>query len=337
MTTYEPSDGYPQQGDRDALELAKGPGPGKATLPPAAEEIASMVDDLRKGRIAQRHKDPKLSAMCLDRVKSVRTVVDATALYDELVPGDGKSGKEIAYYESHPCIAPPFDHALIAYQNGHGNIIAMDCKTVETDRTEQWKVDKRIYGELVDDDPEVDWTKVRWTTDIIVWCGGQGGDGIRTGTKGPLHMWRIAIYEDGSPADLSWVNLTPSYPMELWDMAFATVLGTLNFLNCRNVDVVEPQRSRAQARRIARTGVTVKTLSVFPIGKSSRSGKTKNEDPLGTPLTSVRGHFARYGEKYGKGLLFGKYEGMFWHPQHARGSSESGTNENSYRIRTDQS
>jgi hypothetical protein len=44
-------------------------------------------------------------------------------------------------------------------------------------------------------------------------------------------------------------------------------------------------------------------------------------DALDAPLTSVRGHFARYGVE-GRGLLFGKYAGKFWIPAHARDAGE---------------
>ena len=119
----------------------------------------------------------------------------------------------------------------------------------------------------------------------------------------------------------------PQYPMEYWDMAHVTLLGALKFMNCRNVELVDRQRPRAQARRIARTGVTVKTLNVFPAGRSSRSS-SKEGTSAGVPLTSVRGHFTSYGPAYDRGLLFGKYEGRFWVPSYARGSAEHGEHQN---------
>jgi hypothetical protein len=53
---------------------------------------------------------------------------------------------------------------------------------------------------------------------------------------------------------------------------------------------------------------------------------------VGVPLTSVVGHFARYGVD-GRGLLFGKYAGRFWIPQHARGKKELGVNVNDYDLK----
>jgi hypothetical protein len=34
--------------------------------------------------------------------------------------------------------------------------------------------------------------------------------------------------------------------MKYWGMAHVTLLGALNFTNCRNVELVDPQRPRAQ-------------------------------------------------------------------------------------------
>lgn len=104
--------------------------------------------------------------------------------------------------------------------------------------------------------------------------------------------------------------------------AMGTVTHALEFLNCRNVEIVEPKRSRAERRRIERTGKKVSVINVFGAGKSYRSKGSSEPSDEGVPLTSVRGHFAEYGPKYGKGKLFGKIEGRFWIPQHARGTGD---------------
>lgn len=152
----------------------------------------------------------------------------------------------------------------------------------------------------------------------FLWIGGRSKATGPFPTSGPVHLWRTAVHEDGEPADLHWVHLVPEYPMERWDMAQLVFLGSLNFLNCRNIELVEPQRPRVETRRIARTGVTVQEINVFPVGRTTR---TAAGDPVGgTPVSPVRGHFSHYGPQYGRGLLFGKYAGKFWIPQHARGA-----------------
>jgi hypothetical protein len=179
----------------------------------------------------------------------------------------------------------------------------------------------------------VDWERVRWRLDTFVWIGGVsdtlGPSRIPVPTAGPAHLWRIAIYEDGEPADINWVNLLDKDPSE-WDMALTVVLESLNFMACRNVVIVEPQRPRAERRRLARTGVGVHTINVVLVGRSYRS--SREGSGLGAPLTSVRGHFSTYGPEYGKGLLFGRLAGRFWIPQHARGSRDHGETEAQYRL-----
>jgi hypothetical protein len=162
----------------------------------------------------------------------------------------------------------------------------------------------------------------------FVWAGGvEYGQPIPT--IGPMHSWQIDISEDGAPASIRSTDIIdPEYQ---WDSVLLVLLGTLNFMNCRNVALVEPQRPRPERRRLASMGVTVKTLSVFPVGKAA-IGRAAERYGAGTPLTSVRGTFRKYGPKYDRGLLFGKYEGQFWVPQHARGSAEHGTVEKDYRL-----
>jgi hypothetical protein len=187
----------------------------------------------------------------------------------------------------------------------------------------------------VDKEDIVEWDRVKWITHVFVYVGGSGrsfstDERGSFPTSGPMHLWRFAIYENGEPGDLNWVQLNPSYPMERWDMAHLVVLGSLNFLNCKNVELVEPQRSRAEQRRIERTGVRVQTINVFGIGKRSTAEGGKGNGSL--PLASVRGHFASYGEEHGRGLLFGKYSGRFWIPQHARGEKTVGETEQTFRL-----
>lgn len=328
--TFTTSDNYPNPISDEERSAISPKFPDKLPLD-SAEDIANVVDDLKKGRVHFLSKQKNLSVQFHERVKGVKDIIDATVVYNGLID-EQRLGKAIYYYEDHPCIAPPFEHVLVAYQNGHGNIIAMDCLARETDRTQQWKVVKQM-----DQDPDaaVDWSRVRWAIDVIVWGGGQTNDGRRNGTYGPAHMWQLAVYEDGEPADIRWVNINPQYPMESWDMAMATLLGSLNFMACRNVEIVEPKRTRSEARRIQRTGVTVSVINVFPIGKTSRSRGSSESTEGSVPLTSVRGHFAHYGEQYGRKLLFGKYAGKFWIPAYARGSEEAGETEKTYKLRPD--
>lgn len=342
---YSPSDSYPKQGDREALKKARHvPVRPRSELPSAAEEIASVVADLRDGRVRlppdrRDHLREKVQEEA-HLAGTYGQVIDATDLYWATLGPDGKGGKKIRYYEDHPCITPPFNEALICYQNGHGNVIVVDVNAIDC------SVDPDNFGTMRErvvggdwgtvggpDHHVIDWDRVRWITQVLTYVGGQGSDGRRLGTMGPVHAWRFAIYETGEPADISWINLTPDYPMELWDMALLVILEALNFLNCKNIYLTEPPRSRPSRKRIARTGVVVKVLNVAPVGRYSESAGVGRAGG-GVPLTHVRGHFSRYGPQWDppRKLLFGKYAGQFWIPQHARGSEENGEVRNTYRL-----
>jgi hypothetical protein len=281
-------------------------------------DIAEVVSDLCAGRVGSPHKDADLFAKSLDLAQNRGPVVDATQIYRSLVDNP----KPVYIYEDHPSIAPPWRSAFISYVNEHGNVVVMHLfseKIEKRDRSEKWNA----AG-------EVDWTKVTWINQITVWAGGRSNTTYENvPVMGPLHTWFHAVYEQGEPADIRWVHLTPEYPMENWDMANLVILGALNYMNCRNVEIVEPRRPRAESRRIARTGVRVSTINVFSVGRSSRSGEQSD----GVPLTSVRGHFSCYGPDYNKGLLFGKLAGRFWIPQHARGEKTLGEIEHNYVLR----
>jgi hypothetical protein len=248
-------------------------------------------------------------------------VVDATAIYRSLADNP----KPVYLYEDHPCIAPPWMNAAICYANEHGNVIVM-----QSTATELAKNERRELWEPAD---PVEWDRVRWAVDTCVWIGGHSKAlGGSFQTAGPVHVWRSAVYENGEPADLHWVQLVPEYPLENWEMAHLVLLGALNFMNCRNVELVEPTRERHERKRLTRLGVRVHTISVFPVGRSTRNGPKAAGTGGGVPLTSVAGHFAHYGPEYGRGLLFGRLSGRYWIPQHARGAVEHGQSEADYRL-----
>lgn len=297
----------------------------------SAEPIARVIDDLRKGNVqAPPRMDRKLFDLAVEHLQhslvNGAPVVDATSIYRALLPR-----KEFHLYEDHPCIAPPWHDAMVCYRNEHGNVIVQHAVGFDNRDPEaggRWTLDWEP-ADPVDED------RLRWKISVFLWMGGHGGDGKAAIVPcGPMMEWSFAIYDDGQPADLHWRHLVSQYEMSNWDMANLIMLGTLNFMNCRNVELVDPVRSRAERRRLERLDVRVRTINVFPAGKATRGAK--GEPVGGVPLTPVAGHFAKYGPEYGRGLLFGKYAGRFWIPQHARGSSEHGDRTgNDYRLMPD--
>lgn len=307
----------------------------------SADSIAEVVGDLKNLRVKliwdkdpEKPNSPALAEAALRLWRDHDfTIIDCTKIYESLVAKD----EPVYIYEDHPSIVSPWDDAAYCYVNEHGNVIVMALTSRPYDHaTQSGALDS--LTEIVrtkSDTPwepaePVEWERVKWITNTFIWVGGRSPDAGSMPTAGPVHMWQYAIYDDGEPADLHWVHIFEPYPMEYWDMAQLVLLGALNFLNCRNVSIEEPKRPRGERRRIERTGVRVHEIMVTPAGRSTRSASDEETGIL--PLTSVRGHFAHYGPKYGKGLLFGKHEGRFWIPQHARGDATHGEDEHSYVL-----
>jgi hypothetical protein len=278
-----------------------------------AENIAKVVADLNAGRVLLprdlRDEPGREIAGYAAILIENPVVIDATPIHRSISDDDAP----YRLYEDHPCIAPPFDEFDVCFVNKFENVLVAHCRVAPND--------------LIDDRWEtaspIDWDRVRWRLTCNLYTGGRTTTENRpVTTLGPIYLWRIAIYDDGEPADISWMDLSPSHSGALanFQVEMLVLLRTLNFLNATNVDVTEPVRPRAERRRIERVGegVKVQTIHVYPAGPLRRGAK-------GTPLgegtgefSPTRGHFAHYGEKYNRGLLFGKYSGKFWHPPRVR-------------------
>lgn len=312
----------------------------------SAEMIADVVADIRAGRVwhpaALDEPGLNTSLRLLAQAQQPQPVVDCTAIFRECQRRD-----EIHLYDDHPQITPPWEDALLCYVNTHGNVLVLHVHREEWDgRTparEWWFTEN-----------EVDWSRVRWIAETAIWVGGSS-HGKSLPTAGPCHMFRHAIRDDGSPEDINWVALMARiddraasdvlhsegvvYPLsaeahrgiptnridgDTWEAPLITVGAALNFLNATNVDVAEPSRPRPVRRRLAATGVTVQTIVVRPPGRRrAKTGAARPIDATESVLSPVRGHWARYGPAFDRGLLFGKYAGKFWIAGHIRGAGEA--------------
>lgn len=292
------------------------------------ERIAEVVADIRAGRVhhpaATDEAGIVTSLKLLKRAQVPQPVVDCTAVFAQ-----ARARESIALYEDHPLITPPWPDALLCYVNTFGNVICLQVhlRNAAGARPKDWFTEN-----------EVDWPRVKWIAETAVWVGGRCGDGEHMPTSGPCHLFRHAIHDDGSPADINWLALTArkgqlaerrnieDANQGTWDAAMITLGSALNFLNASNVDVAEPSRPRPTRRRLARVGVTVQTIVVRPPGRRrARSGEARPMEAAETVFSSVRGHFSCYGEQFNRGLLFGKYSGRFWIPAHARGKADEQT------------
>ena len=229
-------------------------------------------------------------------------------------------------------VAPPWPAAIVAYDlDDTTGLIAMQAREI-TDPSEisegsMWDTDEDEYGNKV----TVDWSRVRWIINASLFTDESKlfAPGLGISLFGPAAMWRLAVYEDGQGAYI-WTKTTAGPDRGSYAFDLMVLLHTLNICNAANVYLDVPKRSRPMAKRIARTGVRVTEIHIRP-SKASGSAKGAVVTP-GVPLTTVRGHFAEYGPKYGKGLLFGRIEGRFWIPHYVRGDEAYGVIEHSYDV-----
>lgn len=295
--------------------------PRTAGIDSAAEAIAEAIQGIRDGNTMPGYRDA-MGYWVDDKrawaVLATATVVDVTALHRNVLADD----TPLDLYED-TTMRPPWVDCAICYQQADGTVIINHVaylRVTDVAPEERWQP-------LPPADHSIDWNDVSWVAWHFVYAS-RGGR-----TMGPLHLNRMAIAEDGRMLDITWTQLRPDIALEEWTNPQLVTLKTITFLNCRNVTIVEPHRTRPQRRRIDRAapGLIVTEVQVFPRGVTVR-GTRAPAGIGGVPLTTVRGHLARYGPKYGRGLLFGKIEGQFWIPAHARGSAGAGVVEHTYRV-----
>ncbi|MBZ0291406.1 MAG: hypothetical protein K8L99_02455 [Anaerolineae bacterium] len=107
---------------------------------------------------------------------------------------------------------------------------------------------------------------------------------------------------------------------------------TLQFLNCKNVELVDYEPSLRIKQLSEKHHVPLDTYKVLKVNTTrkvypDREGDDSPSDPK--RLHIVRGHFAHYTDD---APLFGKYTGTFWIPAHVRGDESLGVVVKDYEI-----
>jgi hypothetical protein len=255
------------------------------------DAIAESVADLHAGRVKPyplTEPDVRSAAAHVTAAAGLvpKPIVDATRLYWSLPEGRAVPFDAL-------CVTPPWERAIIAYR-AVGRVIVNQIGPA----------DRATWGR----------------SGFVSWCWSRDLGGSM---YGPFGAELVEVTPSGGVGEYGFIG-NDDFPSAFVDTNAIVVLSVLNFLNCRNIALVDaPVRDRAQRRRLDRLGVRVSTLNVFAAGETRRTDRAG--DPVGgVPLTSVRGHFAHYGPQYDRALLFGKYEGRFYVPQHARGSADLG-------------
>lgn len=271
------------------------------------------------------------------------TVVDITAIYEQVQAMTG-----FAPYDQ--VCRPPWMEAILCMDDRKNDgtylvtLTALD--TTDPVALEALRRQERRLGIEVG----TDWLAQHWAMTLnIMGVAYEGGSPL--GVLGPMATYGLTIDADGAPTTIRGrvaplvavtpqgvhTGLDPNNPDDvrgyesIMEELMSTCLAALTFLNCRNVTVAVPHRQRAQARRLDRIGVEVTEIHVYSMGRTVQGTRPLSSEG-GVPAHTVRGHLARYGPKYDRGLLFGKHEGMFWRPMHARGNPVHGTREHEYVL-----
>jgi hypothetical protein len=270
-------------------------------MPTPAETIAQTIADIRQGNVQHHCPNGGINADALARARLPQPVIDVTSIYHTVA-----TKQEFRPYDDYPCCVSPWDLATFAYRNVHGN--AMLVQTLQTTDYTPWQTDN-----------PVEWDRVKWNLEAVFWAGGYSR-GKRIPTIGPLFVYFYAIYEDGTIADIRWIAVSPGRTEDDFVVPSMTLAAALTFLSCSNVESATPKRPFPVRKRLREAKVNVQEIVVRAPGNRTRRANTgRGVDSKDTPLTCVRGHFARYGPEYGNGLLFGRHEGRFWRPARATG------------------
>lgn len=118
---------------------------------------------------------------------------------------------------------------------------------------------------------------------------------------------------------------------------FSPFMAVHTLMHCKNISLAEHAMGAEANRRMAKRfgdrdgGYRFHTLRIQQACGRSRSAFGGETDVM--PLHVCRGHYAKYGPEYGRGLLFGKYAGRFWVETHARGNEKNGVVDKDYAVK----
>lgn len=285
--------------------------------------MSRLIDTLLRAK-----PDPAIYAV----LKACTVVAaDNVAAYLESV---GKFGSFTAALEL-PYIVPPLKDLFVEHRLGKPiGAVGWYLHTYERDKD----------GYLPVSAPNVDDGGARWCVRGFmylealpqrphVWCE------ILVAPSGRLY------HVDGKPVGFI-LPTRNSHFLPLWersdppdaefDWAYAglvVTLWTLCFMHTKNVsiDTVEPpaKLSKAHQKRGHEPLSAYKVLRITPMGGASR-GDTGEGTHASPSLHICRGHWKHYTEA--TGLLFGKYEGIYWWHQQLRGRREHGTVQKDYEV-----
>ncbi len=158
-------------------------------------ELAKVVYDLKQCNIRfPPAVDAGFAAAAQARVAGANgPLVDATFVYETHTA----TNRQIALYEDHPSIKPPWENAFVGYTNEHGNANVTWVQALDWNDAWAWEP---AEGNTLDG--------ARWCLWLWTFVGGRArGDTKSIPTIGPIALSQIAVADDGRPLDIHWVSI----------------------------------------------------------------------------------------------------------------------------------
>lgn len=281
-----------------------------------ADTIAACLADLRQRRHQRTAPTDGWPLETLAMGDDRTPVVDLTPVLRTFNAGD--------WFEPYTVtVMPVWSSAIVGYDEATGgdpdsNVRAVlglaHCVPADD-------VGEDVRWTSLSGDHQLDWANVAHVHRLLPYVFSD----ISPRGRGPVCVIQVAANAAGEVLDVTWNDMEPG-AHDRWQNIWTVWMMTLDLLACRNVELREPRRDRATRRRIQRAlpDARVTEMTITRSASWSR-GDGKGGVPIDArPLHTVRGHAVEYGVN-GKGLLFGRWAGRFWVPQHARGRAENGT------------
>jgi hypothetical protein len=124
-----------------------------------------------------------------------------------------------------------------------------------------------------------------------------------------------------SPPEMDYIHqvgLEFDHLQDLFSKHGCVALATLQFMNCKNVEILDNPPTRQQRRHAERRGdrppVTYKTLRIVSFGRAARKKEQRQQDDGGGRSLHIRrGHFKNYNQGAGLGK-FHRHGVWWWSP-----------------------
>lgn len=176
----------------------------------------------------------------------------------------------------------------------------------------------------------------------------------RTRIQGPLAWVLCVLDRHGRALGLGWrlasdiVGQSESSREQEGNWALSVVspaFWTLGFLHCKNIQAeevhVEPKVRAKRRKKLGHDPLSMSVLRIDIPGKKWKSNPTGEKTGIEQRFHIVPGHFAHYGDccpglHEEHGMLFGKLEGVYWMPSHARGNPERGISNSILNLNVDE-